>query len=104
MSTNSIGPNSGGLQQNQVSNMPSKDGGEAFNRAFKSNGYTAEQAEKARADRTKLTRTKNIGKSQKADMESLIPVDPDEENADKEEFKTVMVDGLMFTLRLLAIA
>ncbi len=87
-------------------NTPQNTGGEeAFNEQFgKSEGYDKGSLEKAVNERTRLSRTKKIGKSTKSHSSLFVVSDTDGEIHEEAVYRTIMVDGILFTLRLLAIA
>ena len=94
-----------GNQANQIAGAQSQTGEEAFQRDLsKSEGYDKGALEQAVTERTRLTRTKRVEKARK-NKRSLFLVSDDGELVDGEPvYRTVMVDGVMFTLRLLAVA
>ena len=88
----------------QVSGAQGKSGEEAFHDLAKSDGYNKGALEEAISERTRLTRNKRIDKSKKKSS-SLFLVSEDESDLLEEPiYRTVMVDGILFTLRLLAVA
>ena len=88
--------------QPQVTPSQSKDGEEAFNDMTKTQGYNKEALEKAVAEKTRLTRNKRAERKSKAQASIFLVDDQDVE--EQAVYRTVMVDGILFTLRLLAVA
>ena len=87
----------------QVGGTQSKSGEEAFHDMAKSDGYNKGALDKAVSERTRLTRTKRADKTKK--NTSLFVISDNDENLQEEPvYRTVMVDGMLFTLRLLAVA
>jgi len=87
----------------QIAGAQSKSGEEAFHDMAKSDGYDKESLAAATSERTRLTRTKQ-GDKTKRKHSSLFLVKGDGESEEEPIFRTVMVDGMLFTLRLLAVA
>ena len=87
----------------QVTGAQSKSGEEAFHDMAKSKGGSREELAAATSERTKLTRTKKVDRSRKKET-SLFLVTDDDELLEEAIYRTVMVDGFLFTLRLLAVA
>ena len=88
---------------NQVGGTQSKSGEEAFHNMAKSEGYNKGAMEEAISERTRLTRTKRADKTKKKNT-SLFVLSDDEDLQEEPVYRTVMVDGILFTLRLLAVA
>lgn len=91
-----------GQLPSQVSGTQAKSGEEAFQKGLKSEGYSKDELEKATTERTRLTRTRRADRSAKKDSSLFLVSDNDE--LDEPVYRTVMVDGVLFTLRLLAVA
>lgn len=87
----------------QVTGAQGKSGEEAFHDMAKSDGYDKEALAAATSERTRLTRTKK-GDSTKKKHLTLFLVKGDNESEEEPIYRTVMVDGMLFTLRLLAVA
>ena len=102
MDTNRITPGQGNLPS-QVSGAKGKSGEEAFHDLAKSDGYDKETLAHATREKTRLTRTRKVDKLRKKES-SLFLVEDDDELAGEPVYRTVMVDGILFTLRLLAVA
>jgi len=102
MESNRITPGQSNLP-NQVSGTQQKSGEEAFHDMAKSQGYNKGDVEQAVSERTRLTRTKKAGASRKTHALFLVG-DEGEEASEQPVYRTVMVDGMIFTLRLLAVA
>jgi len=102
MTVNPIIPQKG--NPSQVSGAQSQSGEEAFQRDFsKSDGYSKESLDKAVSERTRISRTQGGQKTRRA--RAALPVIHGEETlTDEPVYRTVMVDGIMHTLRLIAIA
>lgn len=81
----------------------SKSGEEAFHDMAKSDGYDKEALAAATSERTRLTRAKRADRT-KREHSLLHLVTDDDEFEEEPIYRTVMVDGLLFTLRLLAVA
>lgn len=104
METNRIVPGQSNLP-NQVSGAQGKSGEEAFHDMAKSQGYDKSALEQAESERTRLTRTKKADRATRKKINSLFLVDNEEDDLKEQAvYRTVMVDGMVFTLRLLAIA
>lgn len=101
MTVNPIVP-SPSNQPQQVQSALGKDAEQAFGELTKSKSYNSEELQKATTERTRLTRTKKSDRTKK--NLSLFLVSDDGELEEEPVYRTVMVDGIMFTLRLLAIA
>lgn len=106
MSVNPIVPNNSGPQGQQALNgAGAKSGDQAFHDMAKSKGYNSDELSKAVSDKTRLKRTKKIGSNHKVKQSSLFLVESEDGEVEEEPvYRTVMVDGAMFTLRLLAVA
>lgn len=85
--------------QGQLTGAQAKNGEQAFHDMAKSK-TDIEDIKQSRSERTKLSRTGRKGKIKT----SLSILGDDEDEAEGPVYKTVMVDGMLFTLRLLAIA
>ena len=85
----------------QITGAQSKSGEEAFHDLAKSDGYDEESLKSETSKRTRLTRTKKGDKTQKKHSHLFLVSDEDSE---EPVYRTVMVDGQLFTLRLLAVA
>ncbi len=91
------------------SNLPSplstqsKNGEETFNEFTKSEGYDKGALEKAVSERTRISRTKRADKTKKSASLFLVS-EQDGEIYEEAVYRTIMVDGILFTLRLLAVA
>ena len=101
METNRITP--GNNLPSQVGGAQSKSGEEAFHDMAKSEGYDKGAMEAAVSERTRLTRTKRADKTKKNNT-SLFVLSDDEDLDGEPVYRTIMVDGILFTLRLLAVA
>ena len=95
---------------NSQSNLPAQVGGaqgqsgeQAFHDLAKSDGYDNAALQEAISDRTRLTRTKKTGKAKK-NTSLFVISNEDDELLEEPVYRTVMVDGILFTLRLLAVA
>ena len=99
MDTNRILPGQTNLPS-QVTGSQAKSGEEAFKEGMQSEGYNKGALEKAVSERTRLTRTRRADKKHS----SLFLVDDKGNSEEEPVFRTVMVDGILFTLRLLAVA
>ena len=102
METNRIAPGQSNLP-GQVSGTQNKNGEEAFHDMAKSDGYNKAALEEAVSERTRLTRTKRGDKTKKKST-SLFVLSDDENLQEEPVYRTIMVDGILFTLRLLAVA
>ena len=102
METNRVAPGQSNLPS-QVGSTQNKSGEEAFHNMAKSEGYDKGEMEKAVSERTRLTRTKRADKSKKKNT-SLFVLSEDEDLDEEPVYRTIMVDGILFTLRLLAVA
>lgn len=102
METNRIIPGQQNLPT-QVTGTKGQSGEEAFHDLAKSEGYDKKELEKAVSERTRLTRTRKADKTNKKHS-SLFLVDDDGDLEEEPVYRTVMVDGVLFTLRLLAVA
>lgn len=100
MTVNPIVPNSG--QPQQITSTSGKDAEQAFGELTKSKSYDSEELKKATSEKTRLTRTKKADKKSK--HLSLFLVSDEGTPEEEAVYRTVMVDGAMFTLRLLAVA
>ena len=89
----------------QVTGAQSQSGDEAFQRGLtKSDGFTKEELQQAVSERTRLTRTRKAGVTRRKNS-SLFAVEEDDDILGGEPvYRTVMVDGIMHTLRLIAVA
>ncbi len=92
-----------GHQPAQISGAQGKSGEEAFNDFTKSDGYNKGALEEAVSERTRLSRTKGADRT-KRKQTSLFLVSDNGELEEEPVYRTVMVDGVLFTLRLLAVA
>ncbi|MBI2995299.1 MAG: hypothetical protein HYY52_01130 [Candidatus Melainabacteria bacterium] len=101
MTVNPIIPSKG--SPSQVSGTQNQDGEQAFNNMTKSEGYNKGALEQAVTERTRLTRNKRVDRTKKKHS-SLFLVSDDDELFEEAVYRTVMVDGILFTLRLLAVA
>ncbi len=101
MDANRITPGQSNLPK-QVSGAQNKSGEEAFHNMAKSDGYDKGTLESAVSERTRLTRTRRADRTKKKDS-SLFVLADDEDLQEEPVYRTVMVDGVLFTLRLLAI-
>jgi len=102
MEANRIAPGQSNLP-NQVGGTQSKSGEEAFHKMAKSDGYDKGDLEKATSERRiRLTRA-GPDKTNKKNT-SLFVLSDDEDLQEEPVYRTVMVDGNLFTLRLLAVA
>ena len=87
----------------QITGTQSKSGEEAFNDFTKSRGFNSADLTEEVDKRTKLTRTKRAG-GKNVKNSSLFLVSYNGEMEEEAIYRTVMVDGVLFTLRLLAVA
>lgn len=102
--TNRIIPGQSNLPS-QVGGTQQKSGEEAFHDMAKSQGYNKGDVEQAVSERTRLTRTKRADRAERKKINSLFLINDDDEDLKEEPvYRTVMVDGMIFTLRLLAVA
>ena len=102
MEANRIAPGQSNLPS-QVGSTQNKSGEEAFHDMAKSDGYNKGALEEAVSERTRLTRTKRANKTKK--KTSLIVISNNDEDLKEEPvYRTVIVDGILYTLRLLAVA
>lgn len=101
MESNRINPGQG-QPPAQITSTQSKSGEEAFHDMAKSKGTTKEELDLATSEKTRLTRTRKSERSKK--HSSLFLVTDKDELSEEPVYRTVMVDGILFTLRLLAIA
>lgn len=102
METNRIASGQSNLPS-QVSGTQSKSGEEAFHDMAKSDGYNKATLEEAVNERTRLTRTERADRTKKKSS-SLFVLSDDEDLQKEPVYRTIMVDGMLFTLRLLAVA
>ena len=102
MEANRVGSGQNNLS-NQVGGTQNKSGEEAFHNMAKSDGYDKGALEQAVTERTRLSRTKRADKAKKKST-SLFVLSDDEDLHEEPVYRTVMVDGILFTLRLLAVA
>ncbi len=102
MEANRVGTGQNNLPS-QVGGAQNKSGEEAFHNMAKSDGYDKGALEEAVAERTRLSRTKRLDKAKKKSA-SLFVISDDEDLYEEPVYRTVMVDGILFTLRLLAVA
>ena len=103
MESNRVVPGQSNLPS-QVGGAQSKSGEEAFHNMAKSEGYDKGALEEAVSERTRLTRSKRTDKSKKKNTSLFVISDSDEDLSEEPVYRTVMVDGILFTLRLLAVA
>ena len=102
MESNRITPGQSNLPS-QVGSTQNKSGEEAFHDMAKSDGYDKSAMEAAVSERTRLTRSKRADRTEKKNTSLFVL--SDDENLQKEPvYRTIMVDGILFTLRLLAVA
>ena len=102
MEANRIAPGQSNLPS-QVGSTQNQSGEQAFHDMAKSDGYNKGALEQAVSERTRLTRTKRADKTKK--NTSLFVISNNDEDLQEEPvYRTVMVDGILFTLRLLAVA
>ena len=99
MQTNRITPGPG--QPPQIAGTQSRDGEEAFHDLAKSE-EDAQSYKTSIQEGTRLTRGKRGERSKKSS--SLFKVTGNEDEEQEPVYRTVMVDGMPFTLRLLAVA
>ena len=102
MTVNPIIPGKGNIPQ--VSGTQGQSGDDAFHDLTKSEGYDKGALEQATSERTRLTRARRAHKGSKKSTSLLLVGDDDELTEGEPIYRTVMVDGVMFTLRLLAVA
>ena len=102
MEANRIGPSNN--LPSQVGGTQSKSGEEAFHDMAKSEGYDSAELKEAISQRTRLTRTKKTDKSKKKNTSLFVVSDDGDDLFEEPVYRTVMVDGILFTLRLLAVA
>ena len=103
MTVNPIVPNKGNSPQ--ISGTQSQGGDGAFQSlANKSEGYSEEELKRATSERTRLARTRGADRTKKNKTSLLLVPDDEEFLPDGPEYRTVMVDGQLFTLRLIAVA
>ncbi len=103
METNRVGTGQTNLP-GSVGGAQNKSGEEAFHSSMGgSDGYDKESLNKAVSDRTRLTRTGRTGRSNSKNG-SLFVMSDEGELHKEPVYRTVMVDGNPFTLRLLAVA
>ena len=88
----------------QIAGTQSKSGEEAFNQFTESKGYDKSSLESAVSERTRLSRAKRGERAEKKHPSSLFLVSDEGDLEEEEVYRTVMVDGVLFTLRLLAVA
>ena len=103
MEANRIASGQGNLPS-QVGSTQNKSGEEAFHDMAKSDGYNKGALEEAVNERTRLTRTKRADKTKKQNASLFVISDNEEDLHEEPVYRTVMVDGILFTLRLLAVA
>ena len=103
MEANRIGAGQSNLPS-QVGGTQSKSGEESFHNMAKSDGYDKDSLDKAVSERTRLTRTKKADRTKKKSSSLFVISDDDNEGSEEPVYRTVMVDGILFTLRLLAVA
>ena len=103
METNRV-TGSGSNLPSQVGGTQNKSGEEAFHNMAKSEGYDKGAMEEAVSERTRLTRTKRADRSKKKSTSLFLVDEDDGELFEEPVYRTVMVDGILFTLRLLAVA
>ncbi len=103
MEANRVGTGQSNLPS-QIGGAQSKSGEESFHNMAKSDGYDKGALEEAVSERTRLTRTKRADKSKKTNNSLFVISDNDEDLNEEPVYRTVMVDGVLFTLRLLAVA
>ena len=102
MESNRITPGQSNLPS-QVGSTQNKSGEEAFHDMAKSDGYDKSAMEAAVSERTRLTRSKRADRTEKKNT-SLFVLSDDENLQEEPVYRTIMVDGILFTLRLLAVA
>ena len=102
MEANRIAPGQSNLPS-QVGGTQNKSGEEAFHDMAKSDGYNKGAMEAAVSERTRLTRTKRADKTKK-NTSFFVISDNDDDLHEEPIYRTVMVDGILFTLGLLAVA
>ena len=103
MEANRVGTGQSNLPS-QVGGAQNKSGEEAFHSSMGGgDGYDKESMDKAVSERTRLTRTGRTNKSKNKNA-SLFVISDDEDLHKEPVYRTVMVDGIPFTLRLLAVA
>ena len=102
MESNRIAPGQSNLPS-QVGGTQNKSGEEAFHNMAKSDGYDKNAMEAAVSERTRLTRAKRADKTKKKNT-SLFVLSDNEDLDEEPVYRTIMVDGILFTLRLLAVA
>ena len=88
----------------QITGAQSKSGEEAFNQFTESKGYDKGALQEAVSERTRLSRTKRGERAKKNHPSSLFLVSDEGDLEEEVVYRTVMVDGALFTLRLLAVA
>ena len=93
----------GNLPQ-QVTGAQGKSGEEAFNEFTKSEGYNSSELQEAVRKKTQLARTRKTDKAGKKHSSLFLVTENDGELFEEPVYRTVMVDGILFTLRLLAVA
>ncbi len=99
-----INRNIGGPQQ-PVPSPSGKDADGAFQEGMKGNGYDQGELNKATSDRTRLSRSKRTELAgSKRTNSRLFNAENDGSLQEEAVYRTVMVDGMPFTLRLLAVA
>lgn len=103
MDANRIGPGQSN-PPSQVANTQGRDGEEAFHNMAKSEGYDNSALQEAINQRTRLTRTKKADHSNKKNTSLFVISDNEEDLSEEPVYRTIMVDGILFTLRLLAVA
>ena len=101
MESNRIAPGQSN-SPSQVSGAQGQSGEEAFHNLAKSDGYDKEALEKAVSERTRLTRAKKADTKKNSSL--FVISDNESETSEEPIYRTVMVDGRLFTLRLLAVA
>ncbi len=106
METNRIG--SGQSQPPaQLTSAKGKDGEQAFHDMAKSKGNSKEELALATHERTRLTRSRRIGKKERSkSISSLFKVLDDGDTEEEAMYYTVLdpTTGQIMTLRLLAVA
>jgi|GEM_PF-3533335 len=100
-----INRNIGGPNLNPVTGNQGKDPDGAFQQGMEGNGYNQAELDKKTSDNARLTRTKRVDHSSKTKSKNSLFVVDNENNLNEEAvYRTIMVDGNLFTLRLLAVA
>lgn len=87
----------------QLTGAQQKSGEEAFHDMAKSKGSSKEDLAAATNERTRLTRAQRAERN-KGKQNLLVLLNDNDDLEGKAVYRTVMVDGILFTLRLLAVA